>query len=124
MLPTTRSQRKIVVGKDSGAQPSGDSEGNSGIHTPAADSVVGGSQEGPTSGSQVVPVIRGRRIRWERQPREPLPPLKDVKEWVDKQLDHENLPKKYQSVPPEGELIPLNEDYYLLFAKSIYTIYY
>ncbi len=47
----------------------------------------------------------------ERQPREPLPPLKDVKEWVGKQLDHDNLPKKYQSVPPEGELIPFNEDH-------------
>jgi hypothetical protein len=79
-------------GKDSRAQPGGDTEGSSGIHTPAADSVVGEVQEGPTSGSQVVPVIRERRIRWERQPREPLPPLKDVKEWVGKQLHHENAP--------------------------------
>jgi hypothetical protein len=59
----------------------------------------------------MAPVIRERRIRWERQPREPLPHLEDVSEWVGKQLDHINLPKKYQSVSPEGELIPLNEDY-------------
>jgi hypothetical protein len=37
--------------------------------------------------------------------------LDDVSEWVGKQLDHLNLPKKYQSVPPEGVLIPLAEDY-------------
>jgi hypothetical protein len=55
MLPTTRSRRNIVGGKDTRAQPSGDSEGNSGIHTPAADTVVGEPQEGPTSSSQVVP---------------------------------------------------------------------
>ncbi len=37
--------------------------------------------------------------------------LDDVSEWVGKQLDHLNLPKKYQCVPPEGVLIPLTEDY-------------
>ncbi len=68
------------------------------VYTPAADSVSGESQAGPAFGDQITPVIRERRIRWERQPRQPLTPLKDVKEWVGKQRDHENLPKKYQSV--------------------------
>jgi hypothetical protein len=101
ILPITRSQRNIVGRRVSRAQPNGDNGGDSSIHTPAADSVVGESQEGPTSDGQIIPVIRERRIRWERQPREPLPPLKNVKEWVGKQLDHVNLPKKCQSVPPE-----------------------
>ncbi len=111
MLPTTRSQRNITRGGDSKAQRSGDNGGDSSIDTPAADSVLGGSQEGSTSDGRIIPVIRERKIRWERQPREPLPPLEDVKTWVGKQLDHENLPTKYQNVPPEGELIPLSEDY-------------
>ncbi len=37
MLPINRSQRNIDGGKDSRSQPGGDSEGSSGIHTPAAD---------------------------------------------------------------------------------------
>ncbi len=111
MLPPTRSQRHIAGGGVSRSQRNAASGEDSSIHTPAAGSVLGESQAGPTSDDQITPVIRERRIRWERQPREPLPPLKDVREWVGKQLDHENLPKKYQSVPPEGELMPLNEDY-------------
>ncbi len=97
MLPITRSQRNVVGGRDSRAQRNGDNGGDSTIHTPAADSILGESQEGPTSDSQVTPVIRERKISWERQPREPLPPLKDVKEWVGKQLDHENLPRNIKA---------------------------
>jgi hypothetical protein len=60
MLPTTRSQRNIVGEKDSRAQPNGDSGGDSSIHTPAAGLVIGESQGGPTSDSQIIPVIRER----------------------------------------------------------------
>jgi hypothetical protein len=84
MLPTTRSQRSIARGGDSKAQQSDDNGGDSSIDTPAADSVLGGSREGSTSDGRIIPAIRERKIRWERQPREPLPPLEDVKEWVTK----------------------------------------
>jgi hypothetical protein len=99
MLPITRSRRNVASG------------GNSSIHTPAANSVLGESQADSTVNGRIAPVIQERRIRWKRQPREPLPHLEDVSEWVGKQLDHMDLPKKYQSVLPEGELVPLAEDY-------------
>jgi hypothetical protein len=83
----------------------------SSIDTPAANSIVEAPQGETTDKGRVTSVIREDRIRWERRPREPLPQLDDVSEWVGKQLDHLNLPKKYQYVPPEGVLIPLAEDY-------------
>jgi hypothetical protein len=99
MLPITRSRRNATNGQESI------------IDTPAADSILGEPQVESTNRGKITSVIREGRIRWERRPREPLPQLDDVSEWVGKQLDHLNLPKKYQSVPPEGVLIPLAEDY-------------
>ncbi len=48
MLPITRSQRNIDNGKNAREQPGGEAEGNPGIRTSAADSVVGEVREGPT----------------------------------------------------------------------------
>ena len=99
MLPITRSKM--------GAR---NSPGSS-IDTPAANSIVEAPQGETSNNGRIISVIREGRIKWERCPREPLPQLDDVSEWVGKQLDHLNLPKKYQCVPPEGVLIPLAEDY-------------
>ncbi len=99
MLPITRSRRGTNNSEESN------------IDTPAANSILGELQGETTNSGQITSVIREGRISWERRTREPLPQLDDVSECVGKQLDHLNLPKKYQSVPPEGVLIPLAEDY-------------
>jgi hypothetical protein len=53
----------------------------------------------------VTPINEHGRLSWKRSPREPLPRLTPVAQWIGSQLDHDNLPKKYSCEPPEGELI-------------------
>ncbi len=84
ILPITRSRRDANNSKESN------------IDTSAANSIVGEPQGETTNSEQITSVIREGRIRWERRPREPLPQLDDVSEWVGKQLNYLNLPKQYQ----------------------------
>jgi hypothetical protein len=53
----------------------------------------------------ITPINEHGRLSWKRSPREPLPRLTPVDQWIGSQLDHDNLPTKYTCEPPKGELI-------------------
>ena len=52
--------------------------------------------------------IKPGGIKWTRILREPIPQLSEISTWVGKQLWHENMPKKYQHMHPEGKLITMD----------------
>jgi hypothetical protein len=53
----------------------------------------------------ITPTIEYGRLSWKHSPREPLPILTPVDQWIGSQLDHDNLPTKYTCGPSKGELI-------------------
>ena len=61
--------------------------------------------------SSVAPVHEQGTIRWTNVPRQPIPQLEDVSLWVGRQLNHKRMPKEYQNMPPEGELMASIDGY-------------
>jgi hypothetical protein len=55
--------------------------------------------------------LKLNKIKWKRVPGEPIPLLSEISAWVGKQLRHENMPKKYQHMHPEGKLITMDSTY-------------
>jgi hypothetical protein len=45
------------------------------------------------------------KLAWKRPPREPLPLLPPMEQWVGIQQEQHKLPAKYEHGPPKGELI-------------------
>ncbi len=84
LLATTRSMKRAV---DNG------NEQPESVLTPAHGTIT---RSRSTADSQmVVPTFERGRIAWKRVPREPLPPLAPVEQWIGSQLDHEKMPAKY-----------------------------
>jgi hypothetical protein len=93
MLPLTRSRKRIIRN---------DIEQSEQTLTPAHSTTR--AQSNPNK-QLITPTIEHGRLSWKHSPREPLPMLTPVDEWVGSQLDHDNLPKKYTCGSPKGELI-------------------
>jgi hypothetical protein len=54
----------------------------------------------------ITPVIESNRIKkWKRVPKQPIPELLDVIQWVGHQLNHKRMPKEYMDVAPVGRLL-------------------
>jgi hypothetical protein len=94
LLATTISKKRTV---DNG------NEQSESVLTPAHGTIT---RSRSTADRQiVVPTLERGRISWKRAPREPLPLLAPIEQWVGSQLDHDKMPAKYMHEPPECELI-------------------
>ena len=108
-FPITRSKRKTNNHRDKELPTRSEYDA---IHTPAGEKIVSGDRHSEEQGmSSVAPVHEHGTIRWTNVPREPIPQLDDVNLWVGHQLNHKRMPKEYQSMPPEGELMASIEGY-------------
>jgi hypothetical protein len=93
MLPLTRSRKRIMRNDTEQSEPT---------LTPAHSTT---RTQSSLNKQLITPTNEHGRLSWKRSPREPLPRLTPVDQWIGSQLDHDNLPKKYTCGPPEGELI-------------------
>ena len=86
-LPITRSSSKHSNRED---------VDNSNISTPAAESIILGQRHiERNSTSSVSPQSTNGRIKWTNTPRQPIPQLEDIKQWIGHQLNHQRMPDKY-----------------------------
>jgi hypothetical protein len=93
MLPLTRSRKRIMRNDTEQSEPT---------LTPAHSTTRARSN---LNNQLITPTNEHGRLSWKRSPREPLPRLTPVDQWIGSQLDHDNLPKNYTCGPPKGELI-------------------
>ncbi len=100
MLPTNRAMAKQPIESKSIPLKRGTHRT---IHksTHQLDEDIGGHHEDRST-------FEHSRIKWKRIPREPIPQLSEISAWRGKQLRHENMPKKYQHMHPDGKLIPMD----------------
>jgi hypothetical protein len=89
MLPLTRSRKRIMGNDTEQSEPT---------LTPAHNTTRAQSN---LNKQLITSSIEHGRLSWKRSPREPLPMLTPVDQWVGSQLDHDNLPKKYTCRPPK-----------------------
>jgi hypothetical protein len=76
------------------------------ISTPASETIVSGQKYVTKhSTSSVSPQITEGRITWISTPKQPIPQLDDVNQWIGHQLNHQRMPEKYMDTPPHGFLI-------------------
>jgi hypothetical protein len=101
MLPTTRAMASQRV--DSTTMPSRKRR--------AVRKSINKVHEEREDHSKDQPTIKPGGIKWKRIPKEPIPQLSEISTWVGKQLWHENMPKKYQHMHPEGKLITMDSSY-------------
>ena len=94
LMATTRSRKRTV---------SNDGEQSEPILTPAHGTIT--RTRSAVGNQMVVPTLERGRISWKRSPREPLPVLAPMEQWIGVQLDHVKMPAKFMREPPEGELI-------------------
>ncbi len=50
-------------------------------------------------------------MTWTVTPREPIPQLEDINQWIGHQLNHQKMPDKYMDTPPHGLLITQVDEY-------------
>ena len=106
-FPITRSKRIINQDKDSPERNESEA-----INTPAGKTIVSGDRHSDEQGmSSVAPVHEHGTIKWTNVPRQPIPQLDDINLWVGHQLNHKRMPKEYQHMPPEGELVASLDGY-------------
>ena len=106
-FPITRSKRIINQDKDSPERNESEA-----INTPAGNTIVSGDRHSDEQGmSSVAPVHEHGTIKWTNVPRQPIPQLDDINLWVGHQLNHKRMPKEYQHMPPEGELVASLDGY-------------
>jgi hypothetical protein len=77
------------------------------ISTPTAETIISGQRHLLTrhSTGSVSPQITRGRITWKNTPKQPIPQLDDVDQWIGHQLNHRRMPDKYMDTPPHGLLI-------------------
>ena len=108
-FPITRSKRIITNHQDKDQPTRSESEA---INTPAGETIVSGNRHSEEQGmSSVAPIHEHGIIRWTNVPRQPIPQLDEINLWVGHQLNHKRMPKEYQHMPPEGELVASLDGY-------------
>ena len=76
------------------------------ISTPASETIISGQRHVTRhSTSSISPQLRGGRITWKNTPKQPIPQLDDVNQWIGHQLNHQRMPEKFMDTPPHGLLI-------------------
>jgi hypothetical protein len=95
-FPITRASRNV----------SRQSADDSTISTPASETIISGLRHVTRhSTSSVSPQITEGRITRKNTPKQPIPQLDDVNQWIGQQLNHQRMPEKYMDTPPQGLLI-------------------
>ena len=76
------------------------------VSTPAANNILSGGRESAGHETRTItPVLENSRIRWANVPKQPIPELKDINEWIGHQLNHKRMPKEYLEIAPKGHLL-------------------
>jgi hypothetical protein len=76
------------------------------VSTPCANAIISGDR--PTDEYEtgtITPVLERHRIKWKRVPKQLIPEVLDVSQWVGHQLNHKRMPKEYMDVAPVGKLL-------------------
>ncbi len=82
------------------------------ISTPASGTIISGRRSVTRHSTDVVsPQINQGRIKWTVTPRQPIPQLEDINQWIGHQLNHQKIPDKYMDTPPHGLLITQVDGY-------------
>ena len=112
-FPITRSKRRLQnKDNDETAEPIRSEREDYSIHTPSSGTILSGDRHTEVNGSSSVePILERRKISWVNVPRQPIPQLEDVSLWIGHQLHHKRMPKEYQHLHPEGELIASLDGY-------------
>ncbi len=76
------------------------------MSTPSANAIISGERhtEEHEIGT-ITPALENHRIRWKRVPKQPIPELLDINQWVGHQLNHKRMPKEYMDVAPVEKLL-------------------
>ena len=82
------------------------SRADTSVSSPVANSIVTGERSsGGYERGTIIPVLENQRVRWKNIPKQPIPELQDVNQWIGHQLNHRRMPKEYLDVPPNGKLL-------------------
>ncbi len=74
------------------------------ITTPAANSITSGERHTSEHETRTItPEWENHKIKWKNVPRQPIPQLNDISQWIGHQLNHQRMPKEYKNVPPDGK---------------------